>query len=248
MFTVNAQSSHVLLPQDLLRKAGELLYPDPLKPVTIHCEPLFKDGEPFWAMDNYRLDGRVEGYPSHIFYTQPSWGLKFAEKYPRDIIKCITYACDPEIHQPIECEKIYDVGFIGNFGDNDGRKEIIEALKQEFNCFVSTSTATKDISKELSRCKILFNHIRYEEINIRFFEALAIGTQVCTYTPNLNLFATEGESYLTFKSATEAIDKIRSLLADDDRRNRMALSARKSALNHTYRHRASEMLSFLNLI
>lgn len=246
MFVVNAQSNHLKLPQDLLRKAGVENFP--YVQFKVNCEPFTVPGEPYWAFDNYRCGGRIEGEPSHIFYTQPSWGLHFAERYPRDTIKCITYACDPELHRPIDSKKIYDVGFIGNFGDKDGRKDVIDAIQKEFNCFVSTSTESDDISKELSKCKVLFNHIRYEEVNIRFFEALAIGTQVCTYTPNLNLFATEGESYLTFKSVPEAIDKINKLLVDNDRRNKMALSARKSALNHTYKHRASEMLSFLNLI
>lgn len=246
MFVVNAQSGNLTYPQDLLRKAGEKYFPD--VNFRVSCEPYSIMGEPYWAFDNYRCGGRVEGNPSHVFYTQPSWGLHFAERYPRNNIKCITYACDPELHRPIESKKIYDVGFIGTFQDKDGRKEVVDAIKKEFNCFISTTTVSDDISKELSKCKVLFNHIRYEEVNIRFFEALAIGTQVCTYTPNLNLFATEDESYLTFKSVPEAIDKINKLLVDDDRRNKMALSARKSALNHTYKHRASEMLSFLNLI
>jgi len=246
MFVVNAQKGNITYPQDLLRKAGEEYFPD--VEFRVNCEPYSIVGEPYWAFDNYRCGGRVEGSPSHIFYTQPSWGLKFAEKYPRDTIKCITYACDPDLHKPIEMEKIYDVGFIGTFQDGDGRKEVMEAIKNEFNCFVSTSTPSDQISTEYSKCKVIFNHIRYEEVNIRFFEALAIGTQVCTYTPNLNLFATEGESYLTFKSIPEAIDKIRKLLADDDRRKSIAEHARESALRHTYKHRAQDMLSFLNLI
>jgi hypothetical protein len=246
MFVVNAQKSNVLLPQDLLRKAGETYYPH--IEFRVNCEPYSIAGEPYWAFDNYRCGGRIEGAPSHIFYTQPSWGMHFAERYPRDTIKCVTYACDPELHKAIDVEKEYDVGFIGTFMDGDGRKDVMDAIQKEFKCLVSSSTPSDQISTVLSKCKVLFNHIRYEEVNIRFFEALAIGAQVCTYTPNLNLFATEGESYLTFKSIPEAITKIRLLLNDEPRRMKMAGNARRSALNNTYRHRAHDMLAFLNLI
>ena len=246
MFVVNAESGDCLYPQDLLRKAGEKYYPN--VDFKLNCEPHSVDGEPYWAFDNYRGNGNVVGNPSHIFYTQPSFGLSFAERYPREDIKCVTYACDPDLHRPLDEEKIYDVGFIGRFIDGDGRKEVIEAIKDKFNVYVSTNTKSEDISKELSRCKVLFNHIRYEEINIRFFESLAIGAQVVTYTPNLHLYATEGKDYLTFKTVTEAIDKINSLLLDDNKRNKMASNARESALRNTYKHRAEEMLHFIHLI
>lgn len=243
MIKVNAQSSSYLLPQDLLRKAAETYYPE--LEGTIHCEPHFKDGEPYWAFDNYRTGGSVEGNPSVIFYTQPSWGNDFANRFGSDRVKCIPYACDPEIHHPVDTKEIYDVGFIGNCMDGDGRKEYLDAISKEFNCFISSSTPTEKMSEELSKCKVLFNHIRYEEINIRFFEALAIGVQVCSRKQSLGLFATEGLSYMTFNSIEEAMSRIRVLLKNDNLRLRLKEKAVKEAQNQTYYHRITSMLPFL---
>lgn len=243
MIKVNAQSSSYLLPQDLLRKAAEGYLPN--VEATIHCEPYSKDGEPYWAFDNYRTGGKVEGNPSFIFYTQPSWGNDFANRFGSNRVKCIPYACDPEIHHPVPTEEIYDVGFIGNAMDGDERKSYLDAINKEFNCFISSSTPTDKISKELSKCKVLFNHIRYEEINIRFFESLAIGAQVCSRKQSLGLFATEGLSYLTFNSIEEAISRIKFLLRRDDIRQEMKKKAVKEAQNQTYFHRITSMLPFL---
>lgn len=248
MFDVHAQLSNITLPQDLLRRAGaKLLEKEPTRKFEVFCEPVSADGKPYWAMDNYRLNGRVEGTPSHLFYTQPGWGSYFEGRYGRTKIKLVTYACDPELHNYIPGEKIYDVGFIGQLHDIHGeRQNYLEALKAKFNCYISDETPSHEIAKKLSQCKVLFNHIRYEEVNIRFFESLALGTQVCSYSPALHVYATEGEDFLTFKSIPEAMQKIEGLLGDNDRIERMRLSARTKALNNTYTHRAKEMLQFVS--
>lgn len=243
MIKINAQTSTVLLPQDLLQKAADKYYFD--IDATIHCEPYSRDGEPYWTSDCFRLNGRVEGNPSVVFYAQPSWGNHFASQFGEDKVKCVTYACDPEIHHPVKTEEVYDVGFIGNVTDGDGRQEYLDAISKEFKCFISSTTPTDKISEELSKCKVLFNHIRYEEINIRFFESLAIGVQVCSRKPSLGLFATEGRSYLTFNSITEALARIRALLRNDYMRLEMKKNAVKEAQNQTYFHRISSMLPFL---
>jgi len=243
MIKIDSQTSSVLLPQDLLRKAANEYYPDVNG--IIHCEPNFKDGEPYWTSDCFRVRGKIEGHPSVVFYAQPSWGNHFARLYGEDKVKCVTYAHDPDIHHPVDVKEIYDVGFIGNVQDGDGRKEYLDAIQNEFNCFISSTTPTDKISTELSKCKVLFNHIRYEEINIRFFESLAIGVQVCSRKPSLGLFATEGLSYLTFSSIPEAISQIKMLLKRDDLRQKLKKKAQKEAENHTYFHRITAMLPFL---
>jgi glycosyltransferase involved in cell wall biosynthesis len=234
-------SSHRLYPADLLEKAISTYYPN--IDFDLYCEPFFEEGKPHWAFDNYRLNGFKVGTP--LFYTQPGWG-KFLDDN-RTNFKCVTYACDPEIHRPLDLEKEFNVGFIGELRDDTSEREkILEEIGKNFDCYLSNDVLTQDISAAYSKCKVIFNHIRTEEINIRFFEGLAIGAQVVSHSPALHYFAKEGKHYLSFKSVEEAIDKINYLLKHDNIREKMAKEARQHALEfHTYKHRAEEMLSFI---
>lgn len=246
MQIVRLKSDQVLYPVDFLEKALLKYYPD--VDFELYCEPFFKEGKPHWAFDNYRCGFDLTS-PSPLFYTQPGFGKTF-EVYGRENIKCVTYACDPDTHIALDSKKIYDVGFIGELKDDiSQRRQYIEVIDENFNAFLSNDILTKDLSKIYSQCKVIFNHIRTEEINIRFFEGLALGAMVCSYSPALHLFAEEGKHYLTFKTPEEAVEKIKFLLENDDVREKMAKEAREHVMkNHTYKHRAEEMLRFMGKV
>lgn len=245
MFKVNKEEGKFTYPQQLLEKAGSKYYPN--VDFTLNCEPVFANGEPYWAFDNYRLKGTNPG-ANYLFYTQPGWGSHFETMYPRTKIKCVTYAHDPEIHFDAQLDKEYDVGFIGEFaGIESDRKEYLKALVENFNCYFSENTPTTEISTALSKCKILFNHIRSEEVNIRFFETLAIGTQVCSYTPALHYLVPD-DCYVTFSSIEDCVSKIKELLKKDELRFKIQRRAQKAVKEHTYKKRVEEMLQFVNLI
>jgi glycosyltransferase involved in cell wall biosynthesis len=229
-------SSHILYPADLLAKHLD---------IDLYCEPFFEAGKPHWAFDNYRLNGAREG-ASHLFFTQPGWGSRF----PRENSKCVTYACDPDVHKPIELTKFYDVGFIGELTDDvSDRGKILEMINSKFHAFLSNDVPTEDISRIYSKCKVIFNHIRTEEINIRFFEGLALGAQVVSHSPALHYFAKEGKHYLSFRTPEEAVEKIDFLIKNDHIREKMAKDARSHELEfHTSKHRAQEILNFIKEI
>jgi hypothetical protein len=239
--------SNFILPANLLEKAFKEHYPE--ANFILRTEPFFAEGEPHWAFDNYRCNGAVGYNPSHLFFTQPGWGSFFEEKVGRNKAKCVTYACDPDFHKPMDVGIKYDVGFIGQTLDLTGERQIfLKAIDKNFKMYISDNTPTQDLGAAYSACKVIFNQIRYEEINIRFFEALAMGAQVVSYSPALHLFATEGEHYLTYKTPEEAVEKVGYLLKNEAKRKRMAKSAREHVIKyHTYRHRAKEMLDFLQL-
>lgn len=233
---------NIITPAELFEKAVKELKYD----FNLYCEDSYKENEPHWAFDNFRLNGTIADNPSHLFYTQPSWGKYFIDRFGKDKVKLLTYAIDEETYPYIQTEKKYDVGFIGNVADDDGRKEYLDALKAHFNCFISSEVPTSEISKTLAQCKVVFNHIRYEEINIRFFESLASGAQVVSHSPALHMFAKENEHFVTYKTPDEAIQQIWRLLYADRKREKMAIQARKHVIkHHTYRQRAKEVNTFL---
>lgn len=234
----------IITPPEMLERAMKKSGID----FDLYCEDMIQDGKPHWALDNFRLNGMNDGLPSYILYTQPSWGKYFIDRMgDRTKVKLITYAVDTQIYPLIHSEKIYDIGFIGNMTDNDGRKEYLDLLSSRYNCFFSHDVPTLDIAEKLSQCKVLFNHIRYEEINIRFFEALACGAQICSYTPALHLFAEEWKDYLTFKNEDELISKIDFLLVKPHRLEEIRKNARKTVeKRHLYTHRTKEIQEFLS--
>ncbi len=232
----------VLTPADLLAKA----YKEMGANFDLYCEDLFEENKPHWAFDNYRINGAMGSGASHLFYTQPGWGKYFADLMGREKVKLLTYAVDEEIYPEIESKEIYDVGFIGNINDDDGRSEVIDFLQRNFKCYISTSTPTREIAKELSQCKVVFNHIRYEEINIRFFESLACGAQVVSYSPALHLFAKEYKHYMKYRTLPELSDVIKFLINFPDVRKTMKKAARAEVLKrHTYKQRVIEIISHL---
>lgn len=245
MISIHSRTGNVLYPTDYLQKAAKEF--DHLD-FELYCEDQCADGKPHWAMDNYRIGGSMCPKASHQFYTQPSMGEYFQSTFGRDKSLLVTYGIDPEIHKPHKVKKKYDVGFIGNVYGDDGRKEWLELIDKNFNCFISTTTPSEEVALRLSECKVLFNQMRYEEVNIRFFEALSVGVQVVSHTPSLTMFADLGRDYLTFNSEEECLTKIKYLLENNELREQMEKQAQKTALRHTYRNRLLSMLYFCNVL
>ena len=245
---LQASKARYLLPSDFLKIASEKYYPQ--IDWELYCEPFAVDGKPHWSFDNFRCNGAVNYKAYPLFYTQPSWGLRMQLEAGKDRVKCVTYAIDPDYHKPVDTPKIYDVGFIGQLRDEKGeRQKYLEMIDKNFKVLLSDNTPSDKLGEEYSKCKVIFNHIRYEEINIRFFEGMALGAMVCSYSPNLHLYAEEGKHYLSFRTPEEAKEKINYLLHNEEIRNNMAINARNHVIrNHTYKHRVEEMLRFMNLI
>jgi spore maturation protein CgeB len=179
------------------------------------------------------------------FYSQPSEREKMVEMFGKNCA-LVTYAADPAIHYQHDVEKIYDVGFIGK-PHGDDRDDYLDALRQSgLKVFISEDTPGEDVALKLSQCKVLFNHIRYVDVNLRFFETMAIGCQVCSSHEELNEFAVEGEHYHAFDSPGDAINLIKHLLDHEDYINMTEIKARSHFLsNHTYAHRATSIINHL---
>lgn len=187
-------------------------------------------------------------YPfKYVFYALPSVGEEY-KKEMGDHCSLLTYAADPELHSPKPVKKLYDVGFIGRpyYRDRQSYLKTIEKLCPR-SFYNSYETAGVLVPDRLSECKILFNHTRPEiDVNLRFFESMALGCQVMLRNKVLDQFAIDGVHYMCYSSQGELVDLIKTLLADDDLRLRIAHNARQHFLkNHTYKHRAKSIIKHL---
>lgn len=199
----------------------------------------------FFAQD-WKIESKEDAYGADFcFYTQPSQRESMTRIYGK---KCalVTYAADPILHKPVPCEKEYDVGFIGS-PTGDDRFEYLEALRtSNYKVFISSNIPGNELTHRLSRCKILFNHIRFVDVNLRFFENMALGCQVVNRKPELEEFAKEGVHYLGCSSPKEMIEVIDGLLHNPKQIEKITINSRTHFLsNHTYSHRVNAIINNL---
>lgn len=193
----------------------------------------------------FSQDGSVESGDGvkFCFYAEPSEQKKMRDMFGKNSA-FVTYAADPKIHRQIPSEKIYDVGFIGKSGGDD-RDDYLRALRESgLKVFISDSIPGPEVSHALSKCKILFNHIRFVDVNLRFFETMAIGCQVATFNPNLPNLA--GETTFFCYDPSSMVDIIKYLLKNPNLISETEIKARNHFLsNHTYAHRAISIINHL---
>ena len=244
MITFNREANTDYLFAGLLEK--EMInHPTDIN-LTINIDPCISANDIYYSQDTTLKGDKVEH--EFVFFIEPSWREHFQGKYKN---KCalVTYAADPLIHKPYNLEKDYDIGFIGNINGDD-RIEYLNALKSSgLKCYISSNIPGNIMASELSRCKLLFNHIRFVDINLRFFETMAIGCQLVNRKSSLKEFAEENIHYFGYDNPTEMLLIVKRLLKDDDLRNRTSLRARSHFLsNHTYAHRSQSIINHLTEI
>jgi len=108
----------------------------------------------------------------------------------------------------------------------------------------------KEFAQAIVSTKINLNIIddtNYPAANMRFFEIpCAGGLQVSSSCPEMVNEFKHGDTIFYYHDTDELCDIIRGLLIDSDVRNRVTTKAHEKVLNaHTYVHRASKILEFL---
>lgn len=212
---------------------------------VLNIEPK-RGGEIYFCQD-YTIALKDNPQIRYMFYALPSYRKDHYAMMGKNCA-VVTYAADPLFHKPQQVEKIYDVGFIGTryYPERNKYLEMIESLYYRSFCNLDTLPG-EQIPQKLSQCKVLFNHTRPEiDVNLRFFEEMALGCQVMIRNQYLPEFATEGEHYLGYSSPEECAEVIKKLLEDENLRNKITYQARSHFLsNHTYAHRAQSIINCL---
>jgi spore maturation protein CgeB len=219
---------------------------------TAYGEPMFRPAT-YWAIDMVLPQLWFLQTPEQYFERLSNFDNRVvtstaAERYclERGLpVKLVTFAADPQYHRPHpEVERDLDwVAVHHNCGDR------IEACNLAAEAFPNAWVTWRgwDLYAEtISRGKCVINWLRGNLVNMRVFEAMAIGTPLVT-TRNLDMDRfgfVEGQHYLGYVGVDEMIDKIGWVNGNMDRALEIASRAREFVLaHHTYRHRALEMLS-----
>lgn len=167
----------------------------------------------------------------------------FRAVHPR--VYWLPLACDPDIHGRHDVPKIYDVGFVG--GMNPRRQQILDFLAQHVSVHREKSF-WRDMARTFSTSRIVLNHASFDDLNMRFFEALASGSLLLsnhTTGSGQDILFKDGKEYACY-NYENLLEVVRHYLADENLREHIADQGRQRVLAaHTYRHRMDDLLNVL---
>lgn len=161
-------------------------------------------------------------------------------------------ACDTDAHHPVAIEKDRDIAFIGSIERSlhTERATRLSRLAEHFAVLAATAQHASAMSRAYARAKLAFNSSVAQDVNMRVFEAMAMGLPLLTNrNADINglfdLFA-DGEHLIAYDD-DNLVDLARHYLNDHLARERIAAAARAEVLaHHTYAHRVQRLLAIIS--
>lgn len=180
----------------------------------------------------------------YVFLAQLEYVSKFRELGMN--AHWLPLACDPEIHAPSLDHKIHDISFVGSLSHNSRRQNLLKILDKEMNIHCERCW-WDDMARVISQSNLTFNNAVKNDLNMRVFEALSIGTLLITDQARgsgQEILFKNGEDLAVYRSDDELLDVIRFYLNSPALRDDIRQRGRKLVHNaHTYAHRASDLLA-----
>ena len=198
----------------------------------------------YWEIDNHMVRGQDTNYydvVDRVYIAQSA----FMDLYPKDKTSYLPLACDPISHcSNPKAKKIYDIGFLGN-DTYPARRLLLEQLETKYKVLRSTSEAGRPYADLLSQCRLTFNRSMIQDINMRFFEAIASGSMLLTdYLPGQEEFAIDGKHYVTYKDWPDLDKKVEYYLKHPVERHQIETAGAFEIMKkHTYRDRLEKILA-----
>jgi len=167
-------------------------------------------------------------------------------------VSWLPLACNPAVHYKASVSKSADISFAGSIAlpIHQERHKLLTRLQSEFAVAAQTSLYGHGLNKLCCSAKLTFNHSAVRDLNMRVFEALAMGVPLLTNREAeanglLELFR-DGEHLIVYNDGDDLVSKARAYLDNDAARVAIASAGRAEVLaKHTYRHRVESILATL---
>jgi hypothetical protein len=179
----------------------------------------------------------------HVFLAQREYVEMFHRAGMRSV-HWLPLGCDPQIHRGISSAKKYDVGFVGSL-NNDRRRSLIQKIEAVMpvayrRCFWN------EMAEFLSECRIVFNNAVRNDLNMRLFETLSVGSFLLTdkapRSGQDELFRS-GEDLCVYEDDM-IVEAAKYYLDHPEERERIAARGQKIVhAAHTYAHRVEELVN-----
>jgi hypothetical protein len=199
----------------------------------------------YWEIDSNRKQAREPMGDYDVRFI----ASKDFDAYPDSV--WLPVAADEDMHK----RQIAPIVDIANIGKNLAnlpypgyaeRCRLLELADEKGYTTYQNDGAWDSYAHELSKGKLILNRPGLKDVNMRFFEAMAIGCMLWFPIGDYTELATPNYHYIPFKNDGEFLDALEKYTKDEYAR----LTIEKNAVEliwakHTYKHRALEMLSYL---
>jgi hypothetical protein len=196
--------------------------------------------KPFWYLDPVEHDfERCQNFDK--IYVTSTDTLKYCMDRGM-YAKMIGFAADPDYHKPHDVP--VDMDWIAVWHNCGDRIEASARAKERFPTGQVLWAGDEKYAEYISRGKCTLNWLRGDIVNMRVFEAMAIGTPlITTRHRDMSYYGfIEDEHYLGYDGIDEMLDKIQWVQDNHEESMLMARRAREFVLaKHTYYHRALEI-------
>lgn len=164
-------------------------------------------------------------------------------------VEWLPLACDPAAHHPVEAAATHDVAFVGGLSlpVHAQRVSLLRLIARHMDLTAKEGLFGDAMCTHFATGKLAFNHAAVQDVNMRIFEALAMGRPLLTNrdsAPNglLDLFE-EDRHLVVYDGGKDLVEKALALVADEPRRGQIAEEGRRHVLSaHTYLHRVDTLL------
>lgn len=180
-----------------------------------------------------------------VFLAQQEYLQRFRDKGMS--AHWLPLGCDPEIHAPAaNLPKKYDLSFVGSLSHNPRRHQLLQRLDEKLGIH-SERCWWDDMARVISQSRITFNNAVKNDLNMRVFEALSIGTLLVTdqaLNSGQEILFKNGEDLAVYRHDEELVDVVRFYLNNPALQDDIGQRGRKLVHNaHTYAHRAADLLA-----
>lgn len=211
---------------------------------ALRCPTAFLSIDTWQCLGDY---GEARAYDA-VFCAQRSFAPRLRDAGSRHVA-WLPLACDPAAHHPVDVAPTHDIAFAGSASlpVHAARRALLEALGRTFSLNARGRVYGGELCRHVGTGRLAFNHCAVREVNMRVFEAMAMGRPLLNNAEAaenglLDLFG-DGVHLAVYDGEDGLLRTARALLGDPARAARMAAEARELVLaEHTYAHRARTVI------
>ncbi len=186
-----------------------------------------------------------------VFAAQKSFVERLRATGSRNV-HWLPMACDPQVHRPVAAESRYDISFAGAVVPHVHieRVRLLNVLKHNFSVSIRERVYGDEMCRTFCEGKLAFNNCAVKDLNMRVFEALAMGRTLLTnrapeHNGLLDLFE-NGKHLLVYDGEDELVELAKKYLEDEQACTAVAEAGRALVLEkHKYVDRVDTLLDII---
>lgn len=195
----------------------------------------------------FREQAVFGSYFDFVFISQQDYLSYFQRLCPAKTF-WLQYACDPDVHHPLEAPEVNDIAFAGTAWSYPPayqiRIDLLTQLKKYCRLEIGEGFWEEQAAQLYARSKMIFNFGLQNGVNPRIYEALSYGKLLLTNrTGSVRGVFTDGEDLVFYDHLEHLITLIRYYAKHPDQRIRIARCGQAKAWSkHTFYHRIDTIM------